>query len=184
MSMSRGDKGGQPRCRHICPRLVTPGLLSHFGCCHLQFFLRASLKDAVVWATTDDPVSLNIGVDHPDVKRIIAHRNARLDDIGVPKVIVPIVEVLHFDPTAGLHLRCPFAGARTRIAENGVVVGNLAMLTLTTLFHPPEVGVAWWLSNATVLVLIVNLIRPLRQVRVEVPKRPDGQFFWVNGFCE
>src|SRR2546428_13094896 len=100
MRMRGGDKGGQPRCRHICSRLVTLGLLSHFCCCHLQFFLRVSLEDAVVWATTDDPVSLNIGVDYPDVKRIVAHGNARLDDIGVAKVMVPVVEVLHLDPTA------------------------------------------------------------------------------------
>src|SRR6266702_7131827 len=58
------------------------------------------------------------------------------------------------------------------------------MLTLSTLLHPPEVGIAWRLSNATVFVLIVDLIGPFYQIGVQVPKRPDGQFFWVNSFCE
>src|SRR6266536_1550981 len=58
------------------------------------------------------------------------------------------------------------------------------MLALPTMFHPPQVRFPWRLPNATVLALIVDLVGPLHQVRVEVPKRPDGLFLGVNSFGE
>src|SRR5258708_28432931 len=106
---------------------------------------------------------------------------AGLGDLGVAKVIAPVVEVLHLDTTARLHLRHPFSSARTGIAQKGFVVGDLAMLTLATLLHPPQIRSTRRLPNATVFVLIVDFVGPLYQIGVHISQCPASLFFPLNG---
>ncbi len=184
MGMGIGNEGGESCSRHAGARLVTPGASTEFLGGDQQFFLGVPLQRAVVRGTTHDPVALHVGIDHPHIKWIIAHRDARFDHFGIAEVVIPVVKMIHLDPTAPLHLGTPFRRTGAGVSHKGLVVGNAAMLALPTVFHAPKVCLAWRLPNATVLALIVDLVGPLHQVRVEVPKRPDGLFLGVNSFGE
>src|SRR5260370_12103109 len=75
--------------------------------------------------------------------------------------------MVDLDPAPFLHNRCAFGRGRTRRFQKALIVGNTAVLSLSSLFPSPQVRRLWSHPNAAVFILVVDLVGILAQVAVE-----------------
>ena len=68
-----------------------------------------------------DPAFMDIRVGHADIKWIVPHGHHRAHHVGASEDLMPIGQVVHFDPLARMHPRGPSGGTGQRCqAERGI----------------------------------------------------------------
>src|SRR5262249_37066435 len=108
-----------------------------------------------------DPALVDIGVDHTDIKRIVAHGHPRADHVRPAEDLMPIRQIVHFDALARMHQGRTARGTGERREPKGLVVPDPPMGTLAPIGQPQGPGLAWAVSQGWMLALIVDLVDPL-----------------------
>src|SRR5260370_15716653 len=89
--------------------------------------------------------------------------------------------MVDLDPAPFLHNRCAFGRGRTRRFQKALIVGNTAVLSLSSPFPSPQVRRLWSHPNAAVFLLVVDLVGLLSPVAVEIRARPAGIVLRISG---
>ena len=119
------------------------------------------------------PAVLHIGIGHPDIEGIVAHRDRGAFDLGMSQRIVPVIDTVDLDPLARLHGRRAFARARTGGHQKRVIILDMAMLPFPPKHQPHLEDFTWALPQGGMHGLVIDLIRPLTEEVIQIPKRPD-----------
>src|SRR5437773_10736593 len=108
-----------------------------------------------------DPALVDIGVDYTDIKRIVAHGHPRADHVRQAEDVMPIREIMHFDPLARMHQGRAARGTGEGREPKGLVVQDPPRGALAPIGQTYGPGLAWALTKGRMLALIVDVVGPL-----------------------
>src|SRR5437867_12999858 len=103
-----------------------------------------------------DPALVDIGVDYTDIKRIVAHGHPRADHVRQAEDVMPIREIVHFDPLARMHHGRAARGTGDGRDPKGLVVQAPPMGARAPIRQAYGPGLAWALTKATMRRLMVE----------------------------
>ena len=136
---------------------ISFGLLAQLLGGKEEFSFRVTLQ-CHIGGATGDPAALDLGIGRADIKGIVAHRDSRFDNFRIPKLVVPVVKVIHFDPTALLDESRLFCRGGAGIFQKAVGISHPSMFSFSPLPHPPQIGGLGRHPKTAVLVLVIDLI--------------------------
>ncbi len=76
------------------------------------------------------PAILHKGIGDPDIEGIVADRDRRTFDFRIAERIMPVIDMIDFDPLPRPHGRRPFARAGTGRHQKRVIIADMAVLPL------------------------------------------------------
>src|SRR5215469_18952072 len=89
-----------------------------------------SVESSVIGGDTLDPVVVNVGIDHRDIKGIVAQFHLCPDDISRAKYIVPVQQIVKLNATIAMDERARPPGTGKSSNTKGIIIANTSMGTL------------------------------------------------------
>ncbi len=74
--------------------------LAQLGRCQEPGLFRVPLELRIILGDAPHPAILHIGIGHPEIEGIIAHRDMGPFDLGIAERIMPVIDAVDLDPLA------------------------------------------------------------------------------------
>src|SRR5579871_4865905 len=123
-----------------------------------------------------------MSIPNTHIKRVVAHLDLGVFDRGIAHGFTPVAQVIHPHSNAWLHLCRPLSGRGERRFEEGLVVLNQLVSSLSIPLHAEFIRLAWGHTKSWMPDGVIFLVCPLLQSLREFGQRPDRQAFGIGRF--
>src|SRR5258708_6581533 len=169
------QKSRESRSRETCASLISLSRLAQFRGDDRHSPLRPPRKYGIQLRFTGNPLVLHKGIEHANVKGVIADGNRLTRQFLRSEDLIPVVVSKELDAFAFLDHPFLLGGCGKRLLDKHIVIGDLTVRTLASLCQTIHKHRSWGLTQSGMIHLIIDLIRPFTEKGIEIFEGPDGQ---------